>query len=258
MGSNEQCPWTDQEKQRVDIIDTFGTTELLCFCHLYIRHYDSLDTGFPNISVPSGTDADNGASYDFAMKCCVLIMRGLLTATFTQRVVSFVESPLPAQQVSAIAARSSVYAAGIPFTSLEVTDQQNSFGSIESLFLVFASVYQVMINGTYLTPSDAFWSLKDATVYAKNVTFGQLFMVALPNTSGSQSAQATYSAAMPSVTFDWPTYLAQCAPPYCDIIKHNSVAYRFFWAISAFEGIWTTVFVVVRTLLWPVLNWAWL
>ena len=248
------CPWTELENDTAMTVDTFGSTEYVCFCHFYIKNFN------PGIVNRSATSEDEGSygsgyydisnEYDIALKGCVLVMRAVLGPTFTQKPATFVESPLAAQQSSAIAARASVSAAGLPFSSLQKTEQQAWF-AIESLTVLLAAVYEVMISGSYAPGADAFWALKDRKACVDRVKTFQQFL----NFSVSGSP-ATVPAAMPVISFSWSKYLDQCNPPYCDVVEHNSPIYRIFLAVGGFGGIWTALFVIIRSVIWPFLEWA--
>jgi len=236
-------------------VDTFGSPEFSCFCEQYVKHFS--DHWY---LVPPGPESD------LAMKGCVLIMRGLLSPTYTRRSVSFVESPVTAQIASAIAARSAVLAAGVPFSTLIATTYSiinispnnftttitvpNVFYCIEALTVLMSSVYQVMVNDSYLPQPSEYWDLGTQNV-SSDVTVPYDQLLAFPSLTDNQTSDAVYLAAMPVVNFSWPGYLMACDPPYCDVVKHNSAGYRAFLAFSAFGGIWTAVFVIVKTLVWP-------
>ena len=229
-------------------VDTFGSSDFNCFCAQYIQHFNVFNfSGFQNVS--------QGSESDVAMKGCVLIMRGLLSLPYTRRSVSFVESPVAAQIASAIAARSAVLAAGAPFSLLLATSSPNVFYCIESLIVLMSKVYQVMVNDSYLPQPSEFWDLGTQYV-SSDVTVPIDQLLAFPLLTGNQASDVVYHAAMPVVNFSWPLYLMAVDPPYCDVVKHNSAGYRAFLAISGFGGIWTAVFVVVKTLVWPFFEWA--
>ena len=224
-------------------VDTFGTKEFDCWCQQYLQNFD-LHTNL-GVSTPGNT-------YDLAMKGCVLIMRGLLSSTYTRRPISFVESPLAAQQFSAISARSSILAAGTPFASLLGTSSEPAFLSIEALTILMSSVYDVMINGTYAPSPSYFWALGSNTISSGFPAPLRELLEFPPPGINSSVNQASY--AMPIVTFSWSNYLASCNPPYCDVIKHNPWVYRIFSALGVLGGLWTVLFFVLQAAVWPLLG----
>jgi len=234
--------------------DTFGSPEFKCFCDQFIQFFNS-------------TRADLNFSWsaydpDIALKGCTLIMRGLLSSTYTQRPVSFVESPIAAQRASAVAARSNVLTAGVPFSTLLATNtplSDQSFFLIEALTRLMSLVYQVMIDGSYLPSTNEFWALENQIIssgFPNNLQVDQVLAFPIILDNQTSNIDAVYSAAMPVVQFSWPDYLTACNPLYCDVVKHNSAGYRAFIAFSAFGGIWTAVFIIVKSLIWPFFEWV--
>lgn len=233
------CP----DRRPQEAANVVGTPELSCFCGQYVNHY---------LSSIEDTHA-NRTQYDLAITGCMLLMRRLVSSTFTKTSVSFVEAPFTAQQSNAIDARSSMLHFATSYATLLATSP-DTWLCTESLALLLIAAYQLMIDNEY-TPGPAnFWDMAEHRILPPrtNLTYDQV--LAFPIVKQGQSSPPVASA-MPYVQFSWPDYLQACSPPYCDVVKHVSDAYRAFLAFSAFGGIWTAVFLIVQVLLWPCLEW---
>lgn len=220
-----------------------GTPELSCFCGQYVNHY---------LSSIEDTQA-NRTQYDLAITGCMLLMRRLVSSTYTKISVSFVESPFAAQQSNAIAARSSMLHFATSYATL-LAVSPDTWLCTESLALLLIAAYERMIDDEYSPGSAKFWDMSHRVILPPRTNITHEQVLAFPIITDGQSSPEVVTA-MPFVQFEWSDYLHACDPPYCDVVKHVSDAYRAFLAFSAFGGIWTAVFLVVQVLLWPCLEW---